>query len=165
MQLINRNSLYQILKTLLDQQIAKAGKKQNLTVCFDIDGTIYDPYSRRPIFPIMNFYKYCQSKNLRVIIITARVGLRENAMLTKSTLRPYGVYADEWYFMNNFINNQIKYKRDMRQFEEERGNNIIMSLGDNVCDIGKHGGLGVLVRESHAHGQKYDPSNIFYQII
>ena len=53
----------------------------------------------------------------------------------------------------------------MRQFEEERGNNIIMSLGDNVCDIGKYGGLGVLVRESHAHGQKYDPANIFYQII
>ena len=165
MQLINRNNLYYLLTTLLDQQIAKAGNKQNLTVCFDIDGTIYDPYSKRSIFPIMNFYKYCQAKNLRVIIITARVGIRENDMLTKSMLKPYEITADEWYFMNNFINNQIKYKRDMRQFEEERGNNIIMSLGDNVCDIGKYGGLGVLVRESHAHGQKYDPANIFYQII
>ena len=165
MQLINRNSLYQILKILLDQQIAKAGKKQNLTVCFDIDGTIYDPYNKRPIFPIMDFYKYCQSKNLRVIIVTARVGVYSNALMTKTSLKKYGILADEWYFMNNAMNDQNNYKKDMRRFEHERGNNIIMSLGDNVCDIGEYGGLGVLLRESHTNGTEFDNNNIYYKLV
>ena len=164
MKLINRRSLFCILVKILEIQLSKSRMLNNLTVCFDIDGTIYDPYNERKIYPIFDFYKYCMKKGIRIIIITARVGTSENIRLTKQILGEYGIRAHKWYFMPNMYDDPNKYKEEARKFEFDNGNNIIMSLGDNICDVGKYGGHGVLIREPHTYNFSMDNLNIFYKL-
>lgn len=163
MKKINRNILFEILKNRLKSCLFS--KLQNKTVCFDIDGTIYDPYNKNFIQPIYEFYKYCVAIGLRIIIITARSDNVFNKKNTIDFFRYYDIRANRWYFMNpSFDNDMFKYKLEMRRYDTNLGNNIIMSVGDNMCDIGIYGGVSVLVREQHTINNKFDFENILYYI-
>ena len=41
--------------------------------------------------------------------------------------------------------NSYKYKEDTRKKITDEGYTIILSIGDQLCDIGKYGGKGILI--------------------
>ena len=50
----------------------KIPKHENDIVFFDIDDTLLDPYTNKPIIPVLDFYKYLVKNGYNIAIITAR---------------------------------------------------------------------------------------------
>lgn len=154
----NNDNFYKILVSNLEKELHKNSSmgKTNLSVILDIDGTIIDHYFK-PIIPVCNFYKYCMNRGLNLIIITARPGYTDNISGTINMLLKMGLPHKTIYFMKLGTNNQPSFKLHARQDVRKNGLNAVMSIGDNPWDIGKDGGLGVILN------QKND-SEIFYNI-
>ena len=152
----NHDNFYKILVDNLEREIQKKSSmgKTNLSVIFDIDGTIID-HHLNPIISVYYFFKYCIERGLNIIVITARPGYKENISGTINMLLKMGLPHKTIYFMKLGTDNQPSFKLHAREDVQKNGLNTVMSLGDNPWDIGKHGGLGVIVN------QKND-SEIFY---
>ena len=137
------------LKNLLHQQIDRSSKSlQNTCVVFDIDGTLILPHNNKIIKPVYQFYKYCESINIPIFIITARPGFPENIERTVQMLRFYGINTPFYNFMNPELyhqNNQREYKETARQ-NLLQNYDILMSLGDMQFDIDTYCNIGVLVK-------------------
>ena len=57
-------------------------------------------------------------------------------------------YTKLFLWDQNIYKDFIEYKRDTRKYiNEDEGNTVIMSLGDNYWDYGDYGGIGVHVKK------------------
>ena len=112
------------------------------TIIYDIDDTLID-IEGVPIIPIINSYKYAIKKGIKPIIITARVGTKENIENTLKELKEYGIdkYILIYFLQVNKFDNW-KYKFLARKNVFEKGYNIVGSVGDMPWDIGHYGGIG-----------------------
>ena len=111
-------------------------------IIYDIDDTLID-IEGVPIIPIINSYKYAIKKGIKPIIITARVGTKENIENTLKELKEYGIdkYILIYFLQVNKFDNW-KYKFLARKNVFEKGYNIVGSVGDMPWDIGHYGGIG-----------------------
>ena len=164
MEKIKREKFLELLLQLL--RFSLISNVKNKTICFDIDGTLYDPDRDQIIKPMVEFYNKCIDTGIRVIIITARPDVYDNRFQTIKILDKLGLKpAAAYYFMGiNYKNNVFGYKRDMRHHETKIGNNIVLSIGDNLCDFGQFGGLGILMREQHTINKVIDDENILFRL-
>tara|TARA_B100000401_G_C52753410_1_gene694385 strand:+ start:683 stop:1180 length:498 start_codon:yes stop_codon:yes gene_type:complete len=164
MEKTTRENFLQLLLQLL--KFSLLSNVKNKTICFDIDGTLYDPDDHRLIDPVVEFYNKCIDRGMRVIIVTARPDVYDNRFQTIKILDKLGLKpAAAYYFMGiNYKNDVFRYKTDMRYHETKLGNNIVLSIGDNLCDFGKFGGLGILMREQHTINNVRDDENILFRM-
>lgn len=156
MKIVTDKDFYNILVNIINNLIEKNKRKTELTVVFDIDGTLFDEKDETPIQSIYNFYRYCEIIGINNIIVTARSSIDLSKNHTLELLDKYNI-KKTIYFMKPGVINIFNYKRNARKNIAEKGKNVIMSIGDNLCDIGEYGGLGVLVK-------KVDKDHISYHI-
>ena len=116
---------------------------------FDIDGTLIDN-SGLSIPNILAVYRYVQSKGIKNVIITARVGVEPNITYTIQQLLTLGVTGfHDIYFLPSGVYPsaaaQAEYKYHARKDLHDKGRNVVMSIGDMPWDIGAYGGMGFIV--------------------
>ena len=122
-------------------------------IVFDIDNTLIS-YSKKPLFKPVKFYYYCLHKGFDVYIITARLSHKQNMHLTIQELKDYGIIDyKKLYFMKPDQTDQVEYKIKARKHILDSGKNILLSIGDQPCDYGKYGGIGVRVKDN---GRKFE---------
>ena len=160
MQPIDDFNLYKILVNHLEYTLSN-NNINNPSIIFDIDGTIisdkvFAPESKDDlIMPIYKFFLYCMQLGINIFVVTARPAYQINIEKTVEMLQSIGLIAKEYYF-SKIGQNQAIYKNNCRKNILDKGYTTIMSIGDNIWDIGEHGGMGILVnRRNH---------NLFYDI-
>jgi predicted secreted acid phosphatase len=119
----------------------------NPGVIFDIDNTLFDN-DGNVIEQTLLFYKYLKMKNVNIFFITSRPGIEEGIKYTIDQLDSIGITKNQYesmYFIKPNKTDVFKFKLDARYSIFKRGFNIILSIGDNLSDIGEYGGEGILV--------------------
>ena len=132
---------------MIIHEIMNNGLPENPSVIFDIDGTFFDKDTFAPYESIISFYNYCINNGFTVFIVTARPGYKDNISRTIDYLKNIGI--TRWkgiYFVKDRNINVPRYKIKARKNIKNRGYNTVMSLGDNMHDIGKYGGVGVIIK-------------------
>lgn len=150
-----------ILKVLLRKsQLLNNKDSKAAAIVFDIDGTmVQDGTWDSPIWSVINFCNYCKEIGMTTIIVTARPAWEENITATKKSLQKLGIRCDVFFFRRPDHTNLDEFKTSARHYISTTADyNILMSIGDNVWDIGKYGGTGVLMKT-----QPYTNA-IYYQI-
>jgi len=118
----------------------------NPSIIFDIDSTLINSISGQSKTPVITLYNYALVRGISPIIITARPGYEYNIEWTKEQLFNCEIVGYKiMYFRPEGSNDIWKYKEEARKNVAERGYNTVMSVGDQMWDIGKYGGVGVLV--------------------
>jgi predicted secreted acid phosphatase len=136
------------LKVLLRKsQLLKNNNKQQ-AVIFDIDGTLVHEHTwSNPIWSVINFCNYCKEIGIATIIVTARPAWDKNIELTKNALKKLGLNCDLFFFRKPDYENLNDFKLSTRAYISTYENyNVLMSIGDNVWDIGEYGGTGILMK-------------------
>ena len=117
-------------------------------IVFDIDDTLLNTHTLQLIPNIYSFYRYCLQKGYTIFIITARVGTPVNIKATAHQLENLGIRDyKSIYFRQPYDIDMHSFKENSRKNILNEGHKVIMSLGDNIWDIGKYGGVGVLVKD------------------
>jgi predicted secreted acid phosphatase len=136
------------LKVLLRKsQLLKNNNKQQ-AVIFDIDGTLVHEHTwSNPIWSVINFCNYCKEIGIATIIVTARPAWDKNIELTKNALKKLGLNCDLFFFRKPDYEDLNNFKLSTRHYISTCENyNVLMSIGDNVWDIGEYGGTGILMK-------------------
>jgi len=137
------------LKILLRKcQLMQHLPNKQPAIVFDIDGTlVQDQTWDSPIKSVIDFCNHCKDIGISTFIVTARGGWPSNVKNTKDSLQALGVCCDALFFRNPDQHNLGNFKTNVRQhIVENIDYNILMSLGDNIWDMGKFGGTGVLMK-------------------
>jgi predicted secreted acid phosphatase len=130
----------------------------NYAVMFDIDDTLINTKNYQGINPIIKLMKYCNKKNIIVLIITARDNLYKKETIQELTF--YNIYSkydnfyekpknsifyDFIYLRNSPRDNHNLFKSDIKEELAKKHNIItIMSIGDNEVDVnGKYSGYSI----------------------
>ena len=115
---------------------------KNPLVVFDIDGTLISHYGQ--IEPVTKFYQWVKKNKINTGIITART--LNMADMTIKQLNTHDIKGySQIYFRRNNVRDVRKAKEDSRHDIERKGFTNIMSIGDASWDIGKYGGVGILL--------------------
>ena len=115
-------------------------------VVFDIDDTLIHS-NGGCIIPMINVFNHVKDVGLTPIIITNRSGDTDTIDKTQKQLNECGIFGyKSLYFRKPTISdNPYKYKESARRSIHERGMTVVMSIGDQVWDIGRYAGIGMLV--------------------
>jgi len=124
----------------------------NQAVVFDIDDTLIDSATHKPIQIIVDIYFYCLRRGYKLYIITARPYFLKNVLWTLEELQRIGLTNFKLKLRPGYIEDIARWKMEARETIPE---NVIMSLGDQPGDMGKHGGVGILVIKDHNHSHRY----------
>lgn len=121
-------------------------KCNECVVVFDIDETLLD-LNGDIIEPIWNIYNYCVINGFCIAIITSRLGTIEGVNYTVNQLQSKNIIYNWLYMCKNTsdITNPYIYKETCRKSIYEKGYHIIMSIGDQLWDIGDYGGKGYIL--------------------
>jgi predicted secreted acid phosphatase len=116
-------------------------------IVFDIDGTLVDEEAGLPILPVIKVYNQSLELGFSNFIVTARTNYDKTNELTKKQLKECGIlnYSGLVFRPDAFVDVST-FKKGARKQIHDSGFTILMSVGDNVCDIGDYGGLGVLLK-------------------
>ena len=120
--------------------------EQKMCIIFDIDDTLISSIDNKIIKHTFAVYNYCVKIGLPIFIITARNALQSNIKYTQKELEKHNIINyNSIYFrpINNF--DIFQYKYNCRKDIYDKGYFCIMSLGDQLTDIGEYGGFGVLI--------------------
>lgn len=128
--------LYEILKNF-------KGNKKN-AIIFDIDETLISLKGEKILWTI-DFFNYIKNNGITPMLITARPSIKSSIKYTKQQLKKLGISGYKYIYFMEQGTNVWKYKKESRKNIEDKGYNIIMSIGDKPWDIGKYGGIGVLI--------------------
>ena len=126
----------------------KIPKKNSDIVFFDIDDTLLRSYNTsQPIVPVVNFYKYLVNNGYNTAIITARPNFEQNVKYTIDDLKNIGIENDYKFLVLKPLNehNIVEYKINARKQILDNGYTPLMSIGDMYWDVGKYGGIGIIV--------------------
>lgn len=117
----------------------------NSSAIFDIDDTLIRS-SGELIPEVRDLYNYTLSLGMTTFIITNRVGTDENIERTHQELSSHGIVNyNTAYFRDADCHNMWYPKLNARKHISDRGYTTIISVGDKPWDIGKYGGLGVII--------------------
>ena len=142
----------------MEQIVASIPFDSKQAIVFDIDDTLLNVDTLTLIPNIYSFYQYCLKKGYTIFIITARAGTEQNIAATAQQLTNLGIGGyNSIYFRKEHDMNMHSFKENSRRNVYNEGYKVIMSLGDNIWDIGKYGGVGVLVKDK---GQKLFFTNL-----
>ena len=144
-------SIYNVLIEKFEKQLQSYNNiDYKPCVVFDIDGTIlvdgnYAPSSNDDIVTdVYEFLLYLQTRGISIFIITARPDSQANRQGTMNMLDDLRIdYKYLYMWDRSSIGNHTTFKELARKDILDNNYNIVMSLGDNEWDYGKHGGLGV----------------------
>jgi hypothetical protein len=145
-----RNELYQVAYSLGVNFLHNIPLRHNYAVMFDIDDTLLNSQTDKPIKPVIKLLGECNRLGLKVIIITAR-----DSVYTMETIQDlarlhiYPVYPkrfnnsnieslfyDYLYLRHEPVDNHNYFKSNVKQLIQEKdGIYTIMSVGDNILDI------------------------------
>ena len=113
-------------------------------VVFDIDDTLINSDTGEIMPKVFSLYRYCVMKGYHVYIITARANTPDAVAFTLNQLRSRGIIGfrsiafrapDDWDIP--------RFKMEARRSIPQK---VMMSVGDQDWDIGRYGGVGVIVR-------------------
>ena len=144
------NELYQVAYALGMIFLRSIPLSNNYAVMFDIDDTLLNSQTDRPINSIIKLLGNCNLLGLKVIIITAR-----DSIYTMETMRDlerlniYPIYQkrfnnsptekfyyDYLYLRHNPEDNHKYFKSNVKKFIQEHDRiYTVMSIGDNTIDI------------------------------
>jgi predicted secreted acid phosphatase len=114
-------------------------------VIFDIDDTLLDK-NGNPIYHTVNIFNYVKMMGIKPIIVTNREYSFESLKYTTEQLLKAGITGvDLLYFRDPSETNPWTAKLSMRKCIYNNGYNVILSIGDMPWDIGKYGGIGIIV--------------------
>lgn len=116
-------------------------------VVFDIDDTLLLPDCGTGIPETVFFYNFVKDMGYKTVIITARIAYPENVDRTLADLKNIGVDNFESIYFRSETNTDVpRFKMVSRKNVNERyKEKVIMSVGDMIWDIGKYGGVGILL--------------------
>jgi hypothetical protein len=124
------------------------GLPSNSVIIFDIDDTLIYNMTDTIINPVFMFYNWIKTLGIIPVIITARSGRKESILYTREQLQKIGISGYNFiFFRNPEINNIYLYKKNCRKIIQDKGYNILMSVGDMPWDIGEYGGYSILLRK------------------
>jgi hypothetical protein len=137
---------------------------ENPAMIFDIDDTLID-LNGIAIDPVVNLYNHVKILCITPIIITNRTSEPLTMEYTKYQLEENKItdYYDI-YFRNPEEMDFTKAKLDARKIVAEKGFNTIMSIGDQIWDIGEYGGVGMLLPSHPRYVIPMDFNLSLYQI-
>lgn len=115
---------------------------ENLAIVFDIDGTLLN--SNVPIRPVVEFYNICKDLGYHLFIVTARDSLGINETVDQLNDLRIVDYVSMYFRIPTYWD-MYKYKETCRQSIANKGYDIFLSIGDSEWDVGKYGGVGVLL--------------------
>tara|TARA_Y100000768_G_C23880905_1_gene635196 strand:+ start:434 stop:925 length:492 start_codon:yes stop_codon:yes gene_type:complete len=144
-------NLYNELKSRLDTLLHKHLFVVNKSVIFDIDGTlyrddVYEPTEESHKFhAVYKFLQYCNSIYVNVFIITARPSYQQNVDKTVEGLNRLGLKFVKIFFCEPGSNPFVCKKR-YRDILHSNGYALVMSIGDNLCDLDKRIEYNYLVK-------------------
>lgn len=98
----------------------------NDAIMFDIDDTLIDSRTGKPIKDVVDVLNYCKKLDYKIIIITARPNTEESIIFTKLQLKNLNIYHDGLYFMPPQAKGYFKRYSSYRYF---------MSFGDMDTDL------------------------------
>jgi hypothetical protein len=145
-----KNELYQVAYSLGTAFLRSIPLSNNYAVMFDIDDTLLNSQTGRPIKPIIKLLGNCNLLGLKVIIITARDSIyTTETMQDLAKLNIYPVYQqrfnnsptekfyyDYLYLRHDPNDNHNFFKSNVKRFiQEHDGIYTVMSIGDNTIDI------------------------------
>lgn len=149
-----------MLKTFIDNKILDAKQRllfllsqnmipYNAAIIFDIDDTLIPSTRNVSLQKVRDFYYFVKSLGkITTFIITARPDYAFNVTSTKNELNGIDINDYHTLFMRPHGHDMILYKRSRRKIINDSGFNIIMSIGDQISDIGDYGGYSVLLAMS-----------------
>jgi len=123
--------------------IDQCDKSKQYTAIFDIDETIIN--KNILIEPIYNLYIHAVKNNIRIVFITARDGNKDTIDFTIKQLKHFGLTYDLLYFRPPSMKNVEKFKLFARMNVVENGHEPLFSIGDMHWDVGKFGGIPILI--------------------
>ena len=141
------NELVNTLNTIMRDNVFVVNK----SVVFDIDGTlyrddVYEPQQESEKFhAVYRFLQYCNSIFVNVFIITARPSYKENVDRTIEGLQRQNLRFTKIFFCNPG-SNPFQCKRMYRNLIHNHGYALMMTIGDNLCDLDKRIGYNYLVK-------------------
>jgi len=125
----------------------------NPTVIFDIDDTLINSFGAT-IKPILELYNYVKMLCITPVIITNRMNEQMVVEYTMYELESHGINGyHEIYFRDPDETDLVRAKLLSRKKVTEKGFDIVMSIGDQKCDIGAFGGVGIILPSIHSDGQ------------
>jgi predicted secreted acid phosphatase len=110
--------------------------KPKSAVMFDIDDTLLlvDKNNLKPINPIIDLLNYCITRDILIVIITARSDVYKKE--TINDLNRFGINYSYIYLRKSPEDDDINFKsREKQRLYENYGITILMSLGDQLTDI------------------------------
>ena len=115
-------------------------------IVFDIDDTLIDSETHKPIEPTVDFYHMVKKLGFKTVIVTAREGTEDNIQKTIDELGNIGIkdYTHIFFRLPNVMNLYL-FKKNCRKHIHEKLCPIVMSIGDKNWDFGEYGGMGGLV--------------------
>lgn len=119
-------------------------KPANAAVVFDIDDTLIDGITARPIKPVISLYNLVKRLGFATFIVTNRVAGHES--YTDNQLESVGVSGYvSIYFRHPDVYDFWGAKLSARKHIAKRGYVTVMSIGDQLWDVGEYGGYGVII--------------------
>jgi predicted secreted acid phosphatase len=117
-----------------------------LSVIFDIDDTLID-VKGNCIGEIVYIYNYVKKLGIDPIIITNRAGTKDIMDYTMKQLSNCNITEYRYLYFRDptKTNDPYKYKEDARKDVFNKGYFTVISIGDQMWDIGNYGGLGFIV--------------------
>lgn len=143
---MNNSEFLQNVVKKLKEVIKENNYSDRLCVIFDIDDTLISTMESKPIKQTYDLYNKCLQLGLTVFIVTARNALQSNIKVTQKELHKYNIINYHTiYFRPINIRDIFKYKYDCRKDIFDKGYHCIMSIGDQITDLGDYGGMGILI--------------------
>lgn len=113
-------------------------------VVFDIDDTLINSDTGEIMPKTFSLFQYCVTRGYRVYIITARAWTPDAVNFTLNQLRSLGIKGFQSIaFRPPDYFDIPKFKEDARKSIPQE---VVMSIGDQRWDVGRYGGVGVIVR-------------------
>ncbi len=131
------------------KQLLRMKMRHQTVVFFDIDDTLIDARSYRPIQPIIELLRTAHSQGLYIVIITARPGYPSNHLFTQKELSGLGIPYHLLYLCPPSRRSGFdEFKRECRRLALHQLNaHPLFAIGDRDWDFGEHGGIGLWIHE------------------
>ena len=148
-----KSNVYNLAYTLGTQYLDSIVIDPKYAVMFDIDDTLLDSKTFKPIKPIIKLLHECNDRGLTVLIITARDSIYTDATIQdlldlkiypKNVAPKRAAYYDFLYLRHSPSEDHELFKSNVKEKLAKHGIFTIMSIGDNEIDVtGKFSGYAI----------------------
>lgn len=115
-------------------------------VVFDIDDTLIKSMNDKALQCVIDLYHLCQSYGFVIYVITARVDEGDNKKYTSDQLKLHDIHVTSKHLILRPKNQTTKTFKEQARASISKRKKIILTLGDQITDIGNDCGLGILLK-------------------